>query len=81
MVWTRNPFHTCRTHTLSTTTILVKKQASKVTELTRKFEKKVVKKEKLLKTTGEKQKQNDKIRDITLMISKLLFHLSKIGEK
>ena len=65
----------------ATTIAPVKKQAIKVTEPPQKFERKVVQKEKPLKTDGGKQSQSDKIREFTLMISKLLFHLSKIGEK
>merc|ERR1711892_554425 len=58
----------------------VKKQAAKVTKPPQKFVKKVEQQGKPIKTKAEKQKQNELIRDFTLMISKLLFQLSQIKE-
>merc|ERR1719206_5252 len=59
----------------------VKKQAAKVTDPPQKFEKKVKKqREKTAKTKVVQQKQNEQIREFTLMISKLLFQLSQINK-
>merc|ERR1719348_218839 len=58
----------------------VKKQAAKVTKPPQKFEKKGKQRGKTVKTKAENQKQNELIREFTLMISKLLFQLSQINE-
>ena len=60
----------------------VKKQAAKVTNPPQKFEKNVKKSQrgKTVKTKAEKQKQNELIREFTLMISKLLFQMSQINK-
>ena len=69
-----------RPPTPATTSAPVKKQAVKVSQPPQQFEKKAEQNGKPLKTNGEKQKQNEMIREFTLMISKLLFQLSQMKE-
>ena len=55
--------------------------SNKVTNPPQKLKKKVKKQQgKTVKTKAEKQKQNELIREFTLMISKLLFQMSQINK-